>query len=114
MLLQQPEKIRMLARKIAGLLKLGLGSSAADSAAIEVVEDVSQSGGGALAEVPFKTYAVAITPIRISVNDLEMRLRQGNPPVIARIREDRLILDARTVQVKDVAGLVKVVREALL
>jgi L-seryl-tRNA(Ser) seleniumtransferase len=28
---------------------------------------------------------------------LEQRLRSGNPPVIARIEEDRLLLDLRTV-----------------
>jgi L-seryl-tRNA(Ser) seleniumtransferase len=81
---------------------------------IDVVEDLSQSGGGALAEVPFKTYAVSIMPLKLSVNALENRLRHGNPPVIARIKEDALILDVRTVRNKEIEMLVKAVRAALI
>jgi L-seryl-tRNA(Ser) seleniumtransferase len=80
---------------------------------ISVVEDVSQSGGGALAEVPFKTYAVSVVPSGISVNTVENRLRLGNPPIISRIRDDALILDARTVRSDEVDTLVKAVRAAL-
>jgi L-seryl-tRNA(Ser) seleniumtransferase len=114
MLLQEPEIIRDRAKKIVQLLKRGL--SAADGAAvsIDVVEDLSQSGGGALAEVPFKTYAVSIVPSGLSVNALESRLRRGNPPVIARIKDDALILDTRTVRNKEIELLVKAVRAALI
>jgi len=66
----------------AGLRKQG---SAAD---ITVIEDISKAGGGSLPEASFDTYAVSIVPSRISVNDLEKRLRSGSRPVIARIREN--------------------------
>jgi L-seryl-tRNA(Ser) seleniumtransferase len=114
MLLQTPETIRGRARKIVQLLKRGI--SAADSAAvaIDVIEDMSQSGGGALAEVPFKTWAVAIVPSGLSVNTLEDRLRHGNPPVISRIKDDALILDARTIRNGEITLLVKAVRAALI
>jgi L-seryl-tRNA(Ser) seleniumtransferase len=114
MLLQEPEKIRDRARKIVQLLKRGLRAADGAAVSINVVEDLSQSGGGALAEVPFKTYAVSIVPSGLSVNALESRLRRGNPPVIARIKDDALILDARTVRNKDIGLLVKAVRAALI
>jgi L-seryl-tRNA(Ser) seleniumtransferase len=41
------------------------------------------------------------------------RLRQGDPPVIARIHEDRVVLDPRTLRDEDVEPLVAAVREAL-
>jgi seryl-tRNA(Sec) selenium transferase len=47
------------------------------------------------------------------VNELEERLRKGNPPIITRIREDLLILDARTVQNKDIDNLVGGIRSSL-
>jgi L-seryl-tRNA(Ser) seleniumtransferase len=110
MLLQRPEKIRARAKKVASALKRGV---AADSVKIGVVADVSQSGGGALAGIAFDTFAVAVAPLTMSVNDLERRLRLGNPPVVARIKDDRLILDMRTVRDEEVGALVKAVREAL-
>jgi L-seryl-tRNA(Ser) seleniumtransferase len=111
MLLQRPEKIKARAKKVASMLmKRG---ALTDRANIEIVADVSQSGGGALAGIAFDTFAVAIAPMKMSVNDLERRLRLGNPPVIARIKEDRLILDMRTLLDKEVGALVKAVRAAL-
>jgi len=114
MLLQDPEKIRKKAKKIAQLLKRALSAAGGVGAKVEVVEDVSQSGGGALAEVPFKTYAVAVVPSKVSVNIIEHRLRLGDPPVIARIRDEVLILDARTVRRKEIEALVKAVSAAVI
>jgi L-seryl-tRNA(Ser) seleniumtransferase len=110
MLLQEPRKIQTRAKKIVKSLILGISD---DAARISIIEDVSQSGGGALAEVHFDSYAVAITPAKISVNELEARLRKGNPPVISRIREGQLLLDVRTIQTKEVGILVKAIRQAL-
>jgi L-seryl-tRNA(Ser) seleniumtransferase len=110
MLLQEPGKIRGRARKIARLL---LRVVSDDVAKIDVIEDFSQSGGGALAEVQLETFAVAITPARLSVNDLEAGLRSGNPPVISRIKEGQLLLDARTIQDKEIPVLIKAVQVAL-
>ena len=45
------------------------------AAGINVIEDVSQSGGGALAEVPLRTFVVSVMPSAISINELEVRLR---------------------------------------
>jgi len=110
MLLQQPENIKKRAGKVAAMLMRGIPK---ESARIEVISDVSQSGGGALAGIAFDTFAVAIAPLRISVNDLERRLRLGLPPVIARIREDRVILDMRTIREHENKKLVIAVCAAL-
>jgi len=108
MLLEDPRDIRARAKKIAVLLKRD-----AKDAAISVVEDTSQAGGGSLPEKEFRTYVVAITPAKISVNTLEERLRRGDPPVIARIREGALIIDPRTVAGEEITLVVKGLREAL-
>ena len=47
------------------------------------------------------TYAISIKPPNITVNELEEKLRKGSPPVIARIKDDSLLFDARTLQEKD-------------
>ncbi len=108
MLLEDPKKIKNRADKIAKRLK-----NEVDKALISVIADISRAGGGSLPEKDFPTYAVAIKPLEISVNELEDRLRKGTPPIITRIKDDLLILDARTIQDKDIPFLVKGLQVAL-
>ncbi len=111
MLLQDVSEIRARAKKIAARLKKQITE---DVAAILVIEDSSQSGGGALPEIEFKTFVVAIKPERLSVNKFEEKLRHGSPPIVARIKEDALIVDARTVDNKQIDIVVKAVMSALI
>jgi L-seryl-tRNA(Ser) seleniumtransferase len=111
MLLQDVNEIKDRAKTIALRLKRKIKGDIAD---ISVIEDSSQSGGGALPEIEFKTYVVALRAKRLSANKLEERLRHGLPPIITRIKEDALIIDARTVRSREVEVLVKGVITALL
>jgi len=108
MLLQKPEEIKSRANKLAKRLKKEI-----KNVYIDVMADTSRAGGGALPEVDLPTYVVSIQSAEISVNELEERLRKGNPPIIARIKEGSLILDARTVRDKDFEGILKGIRSAL-
>ena len=108
MLFQPKESIRRRAKKLAAGLRKHV--SAAD---ITVIEDISKAGGGSLPEASFDTYAASIVPSRMSVNDLEKRLRSGPRPVIARIRENALLLDARTIRGNEIQPLVEIVTAAL-
>jgi L-seryl-tRNA(Ser) seleniumtransferase len=107
MLLEKPESVRRRAGKIAAKLK------DMKSIEIKIVEDSAFSGGGALPEHELKTYAVAVRSKRLSASRLEERLRLGDPPVIARIKEDTLLLDARTVGDGEIKALSECVRAAL-
>ena len=42
------------------------------------------------------------------------RLREANPPVVARIEDDRVILDPRTVMVEEEEALLTALRDACL
>lgn len=108
MILEDPLKIKERAKKIYNRL-----IRTVKGAEIELIQDVSRAGGGSLPEVDFLTYAVTVKPGLISVKMLEKRLRSGSPPVIVRVRDDRIIIDARTIEDKEVPELVKRVREAL-
>ncbi len=61
----------------------------------ELVPGESMIGGGATPEQPIPTWLIAIAGA--DVMGKERRLRANQPPVIARIENDRLILDLRTV-----------------
>lgn len=108
MLLQSPVEIQARAKRIAAELR-----KIAGDANVSVIRDSSKAGGGSLPEVDFPTYAVCIKPAVVSVNALEVRLRSGRPPVIARIKEDSLLLDARTIRKQEIGDLVRVVASAL-
>lgn len=105
MLLQDVSIIKDRAVRLAA----GLKNETPDTTEIRVIEDSSQSGGGALPEIEFQTFVVAIRPSAISVNALEERLRLNNPPIIARIKDDSLVLDARTVRDNEIDIIVKAV-----
>jgi L-seryl-tRNA(Ser) seleniumtransferase len=111
MLLQDISEIKARAKKIAMRLHREIKENIAN---IEVIEDSSQSGGGALPEIEFKTFVVAVQPKKLSVNRLEERLRLGSSPIIARIKDNALIIDARTIGDKEIDALVGGIAGALL
>jgi L-seryl-tRNA(Ser) seleniumtransferase len=63
-----------------------------------VKNDHSQVGGGALPLMRIPTAVIAIRSKVESIEWLEKMLRQQEPPIIARIFKDELLLDVRTIQ----------------
>ena len=72
-----------------------------------VVEDQAQVGGGAFPTVVLPTAAVAVGGAVLSARSLDETLRAGEPAVIGRIADDRLLLDCRTVLVSQVPVLAR-------
>jgi len=87
----------------------GLGPALVARLGARVVEDRAQVGGGALPTVELPTAAVALGATDAAARALDARLRAGDPPVIGRMVDDRLLLDCRTVLPGQVAGLVKAI-----
>jgi L-seryl-tRNA(Ser) seleniumtransferase len=73
--------------------------AASSGARLEIVDGNSLVGGGSTPTQSLPTKLVRITSSRCSAAELERRLRSGSAgiPVIARIEDDGLILDLRTV-----------------
>ncbi len=109
MLTESQKEIKRRAKRIFSSLKKYIFNHAK----LEILPDQSRAGGGSLPETDFPTFVLSIKPMKISVNALEKKLRLGDPPVIARIKEDVLLIDARTVQDKEVKILVDCVILAL-
>jgi L-seryl-tRNA(Ser) seleniumtransferase len=72
---------------------------------VSVVDGVSTIGGGSAPGSQLPTRLVALTHPEFSADELERRLREAAPPVVARIEEDRVLLDLRTVSPSDDALL---------
>jgi L-seryl-tRNA(Ser) seleniumtransferase len=81
--------------------------------AVAVEDETSEVGGGALPLQVIPTRVLALRPPRCSATDLEGRLRRASPPVLVRIKEDRILLDLRTVAESEEAALLHALREAL-
>jgi L-seryl-tRNA(Ser) seleniumtransferase len=64
-------------------------------------------GGGATPEQAIPTWLIAVSG---DANGIEHGLRSGDPPVIARIEDDRVIIDLRTVFPEEEAGLASALR----
>ncbi|MET0650586.1 MAG: L-seryl-tRNA(Sec) selenium transferase [Pyrinomonadaceae bacterium] len=68
-----------------------------DTLNFEIIEGESAVGGGSAPTTHPPTALIALKHPRHSADSLDQRLRQHSPPVVARILDDRLVLDLRTV-----------------
>jgi L-seryl-tRNA(Ser) seleniumtransferase len=66
-----------------------------DGLSLEVVEGASTIGGGTLPGVDLPTWLVALRAAGMSAEELATRLRTGEPAVVGRIAEGRVLLDPR-------------------
>jgi L-seryl-tRNA(Ser) seleniumtransferase len=82
---------------------------------IEVVDGSSLAGGGSTPAQSLPTKVIRIASARYSAAKLEQRLRRApaGTSVIARVEEDRLVLDLRTVFPEQEPGLIKTLASAL-
>ncbi len=85
-------------------------AAALASANVGVVDTVASVGGGAFptAQIPSVALAIAGDATRI-----EQRLRAGDPPLLARVAEGRVLIDLRTIFPADDERLPAIVRAAI-
>jgi L-seryl-tRNA(Ser) seleniumtransferase len=101
MLSAQPAQLHERARRLA------------DATGGEVIESTGRVGGGALPLLELAGPAVAIDPGELGADALARALRRADPPLIARIRDDRLVLDPRTLTDEEALEAAAAIRAAL-
>lgn len=105
MIAASEEDLRRRAEKLAGLIKSEVPSLSAEAVPVE-----DQIGGGSAPMVRLPGWAVSVTDPARSAQSLERRIRRGEPPVIARINEDRLLLCVRTVADDEFAAVAEALK----
>ena len=105
--------LRMLTADAAQLERRAEALRRAVGLGAEVIEGASEVGGGSYPGVALKTWLVRVGSRELSPDTLAARLRQHDPPIVARIAADRVLLAPRTVSTDEVATVAAAVRAAL-
>jgi L-seryl-tRNA(Ser) seleniumtransferase len=78
-----------------------------------VVDGMSTVGGGSAPGAELPTRLVELERDGLSAGGVEQHLRSLDPPIVARIQDDRVVIDLRTVAVADESLLVTLLRTTL-
>ena len=65
---------------------------------VAIVESRSVIGGGSAPGATLPSRAVAVNKAELTADDLMEKFRQWQPPIVARVEDDRVLLDLRTVE----------------
>src|SRR2546426_465679 len=79
----------------------------------QLIEGESEVGGGSFPGAKLKTWLLRLNPPQLAPDTLAGRLRANDPPVIARIADDRVVLDPRTIFPDQLEAVTRAVRAAL-
>src|SRR6185369_16143038 len=101
--------VQELQRRTDGFLRELMPQLPAGEAEVDIVDGASLAGGGSTPTQSLPTKIVRIASARYSAAQLEQRLRRAPAriSVIARVEENRLVLDLRTVFQEQEAPLLK-------
>jgi len=105
MLYAEPKMLQKRAEKLLQALK-----SESSEIAAQVIEVSGQVGGGAMPMVELPGFAVGVSPKDKDLEGLVARLRRATPAVLARVYQERVVFDMRTIvndqQLEDLAGAI--------
>jgi len=115
MLAVDPGVLAQRAARLARLIRLGLDKVCADPASVDisVVDDPSEAGGGSLPTVSIPGVSVCIKARGVSCDELQRRLRMGDPPVVARVADGSVRLHLRTIFDRDFGRLAAATASAI-
>jgi len=75
----------------------------------ELVQGESEVGGGSFPGAKLPTWLVRLTADRLTADGFATKLRSSEPPVIARIVDDRVVLDPRTILPDQIEATVRAI-----
>jgi len=98
--LREVPTLALLSAPIEGLearARLLSDRLSARGASAEAAPGVSVVGGGTYPDAEIPSWTVRVTAASTGAEELSRRLRLGDPPVVGRVEDGRLVLDLRTV-----------------
>jgi L-seryl-tRNA(Ser) seleniumtransferase len=104
------QSYKALVNKAERLIKL-IGKIKTTNFALELVDGISRPGGGALPLSELPSRLLSIVPKRLSSRFIESWLRSYDPPIIGRLEKDRILLDLRTIQRREMKKVAQAVKD---
>ena len=105
--------LRMLTEDVAQIRQRGEALHRTVGSGAVLIEGESEVGGGSFPGVKLNTWLVELHPRRLKPDVLTGSLRGADPPIIARIAGDRVVLDPRTIFPDQIETVARAVRAAL-
>ncbi len=106
MMTAKKERVRRRCEKLLNALK----DLQINGLSFSMREDFSCVGGGALPLEKIATYVIIVNSKKVSSSKIAKRLREHVTPVIARVNNDNVILDMRTVLPKEEKIIIEAVK----
>ena len=100
MISEPADSVRARAERLAALL-----GERITSADISVAESEARTGGGSLPEAVIPSFSAAVRPRNMSAASLEHHMRMLPCPIIARVSDETVLLDVRTIEEEDLRGI---------
>jgi L-seryl-tRNA(Ser) seleniumtransferase len=94
-------------------LRVAIQERAGEAVDVRIVRGAGRAGGGSLPLLELDGPVVGVTPRGEGVDALAARLRLGDPPIVARVSNDALLLDPRTISEVELDFVVRGVVQAL-
>jgi L-seryl-tRNA(Ser) seleniumtransferase len=115
--LKEIPTLRMICQPYAGLkTKAGslirmIGRPASKNFDLDLADGISKVGGGALPLMDLPTRLLCLIPIKMSARYMDEWLRACDPPIIARVEQDKVFLDVRTIQDEELKIVARAVKD---
>jgi L-seryl-tRNA(Ser) seleniumtransferase len=77
---------------------------------VQLEDGTSRAGGGSLPLLELPTRLLCLTPREKDAQSMERWLRAYDPPIIARVEKERVVLDVRTIQLREFTAVAEAVR----
>lgn len=106
-LLEPSQVLRRRAQRLARRLE-GI------AATVTVASCTSQAGSGSLPTRELASWGVRVQPMDRSVEELAADLRTGEPAILARVQEDSLLFDVRTLNDQEILLVAERLRRATM
>ena len=87
------DEVRVMGESLLAKLEATLGKDFC----LALQNSTSQIGSGALPTEELPTVVITIEHAKLSANAIAKKFRQARPPIIGRIKDDRFLLDLRTI-----------------
>ncbi|MDL4842257.1 L-seryl-tRNA(Sec) selenium transferase [Aquibacillus rhizosphaerae] len=74
---------------------------------LDILEESSQIGGGTMPGVELPTYVVGVSHHQLSSQNLARKLRNNKPSIVTRVKDEKVLLDFRTISNEEIPELLE-------